>query len=136
MINKLILYILLFVFSFNCLAAPYSRVYVSSTSGRSSGGGDGTILFLMVGSLAVYIYYRMAKEWIDRRKNKKKLVFQLPATIGEWVMGLVTFGCLSLFASLLIFVVLDFIGGRDLVRSLFFYVWAVFFVIVIFLAGT
>lgn len=131
MINKLIFYILLFAFSFNCLAAPYSGTWIRPSSGYLH-TNDGIFPLLMLGALGAFFYYKMALEWIKQKKNHRKLI--LPSTIEDWIeFFIITIG-VSILGSCLLGALVDLIWGRDLVRVVFPYIWCVLFAIAAFLA--
>lgn len=128
MINRIFTFLLLLIYSSQCIALPLTSMT------PSSGGGSLLIIAFLVGPLAFYLYYKMFTEWLNRKKNKIKTDFRF--NIRECLITILFFAMLSLFASSLIFVVLDFIGGQQLVRSIGLYVWFTLFVFLIFLAIT
>ncbi|MBU3846521.1 MAG: hypothetical protein H9855_06050 [Candidatus Acinetobacter avistercoris] len=132
MINKIIVYTLLLTTSFHCIALPLGTL--SNTSGGTLGSSSPSLLILLVGTLAFYLYYKIFMDWMSRKRNQIKP--ELRVGIQAWLLTVIIFAFISLFASSLIFLMLDAIWGEELIRSIGLYVWLVLFIILLFLAMT
>lgn len=104
-------------------ATVNNAVYVGSRGigSPSANSPVSTLFFLVLGTGALYFYYKSFLGWMKRKKNGEEPERLYGFT--DWATMLAIFGLLALFASGLIFVILSLFGGRELVQQTWYLIY-------------
>lgn len=131
MIKKLIASLILLSISLHGLAA----IHMSPRMGSSSYSGPiDTLILMILGTGALYFYYKSFLKWIKRRSTGEKLDRKLG--LDDWGITLVGYALVSIFVCAPIFEILQSMGGYQLVRDTWYIVFIFCFGLLFFLRRT
>jgi len=131
MIKKLSTLLVLLSISLHGLAA----IHMSPRMGSSSYSGPlDTLILMIVGMGALYFYYKSLLKWIKRRSTGEKPERKLG--LDDWGITLAGYVMVSIFACGPIFEILQSVGGYQLVRDTWYFVFISCFGLLFFLRRT
>ncbi|WP_347006574.1 putative four-helix membrane protein [Acinetobacter dispersus] len=136
MLKNISAFFLFLTVSIQVGATVNNAIYIASrgTGSPSANSPASTLFFLVCGTGALYVYYKLFLSWFKRKKSGEEP--QRLYGLGDWAIMLAVFGLLALFASGLTFEILSTFGGKELVGQIWYLVLLAFWGVLVFLDRT
>lgn len=112
----------------------YADRYIEDSVGSSSGGFFDAIIGIGLSIAAIFYFYNSFELWKKRQANSEKP--KQMDSIGDWILHLIGYAFVSIFASFAILLILKIVMGTIFVRDYWYWAFLSCFGLLVFLKRT